>query len=380
MGNFSTMVSNMKENPNPTIKSVSGTIHQHKEKDNLCLIGTPHIRRFNVLDERRRRLLQGEGESDGGEGENKNWSDDEGYEEGAEERSVYLALSSVAITATGKHKFDPVGLLRKAGFILPEAEASTTKGNVVLDSPFREVPFPPPLVLSSRVDHRWCDTEMSQSRYEEMENKNITVAMDPIKQCHDDGGNNGRCGEILGEENRHDAEVPRTEGKERQRLRRDPFTSDEIYNMIRTIQDPEHNLTLEQLSIVNVDHIEIYDSITAILDNNDNEKNKDNNMHVDEKKNSINDKDGSNGEDVEMEEKKEEKESCCGGKIVENENVNEKEGGGCCGGTKSNEVNKKEGGGCCGGTKSNEVNTKESEIERRRLERRRGGFSFVDGK
>jgi len=72
------MVSNMKENPNPTIKSVSGTIHQHKEKDNLCLIGTPHIRRFNVLDERRRRLLQGDGESDGGgEGENKNWSDDE---------------------------------------------------------------------------------------------------------------------------------------------------------------------------------------------------------------------------------------------------------------------------------------------------------------
>jgi len=261
---------------------------------------------------------------------------------------------------------------------LPEAEASTTKGNVVLDSPFREVPFPPPLVLSSRVDHQWYDTEISQSRYEEMENKNITVAMDPIKQCHDDGGNNERCGEILGEENRHDAEGPRTDGKERRRLRRDPFTSDEIYNMIRTIQDPEHNLTLEQLSIVNVDHIEIYDSITAILDNNDNEKNNDNNMHVDEQKSSINDKDGSNGEDVEMEEKKEEKESCCGGKIVENENVNEKEGGGCCGGTKSNEVNKKEGGGCCGGTKSNEVNTKESEIERRRLERRRGGFSYVD--
>jgi len=252
---------------------------------------------------------------------------------------------------------------------LPEAEASTIKGNVVVDSPFREVPFPPPLVLSSPMDHRWYETGISQSRYEEMENKNITVAMDPIKQCHDDGGNNGRCGEILGEENRCDAEGRRTEGKERQRLRRDPFTSDEIYSMIRTIQDPEHNLTLEQLSIVNVDHIDIYDSITTILDNNDNEKNNDNDMHVDEKKISNNDKDDRNSDDgggevivsVEMEEKKEENNSCCGGKIVENENVNEKEEG-----------------GCCGGKKSNEVNTKESEIERRRLERRRGGFSFVD--
>lgn len=35
------------------------------------------------------------------------------------------------------------------------------------------------------------------------------------------------------------------------------FTSDEIYEMLRNLGDPEHPLTLEQLHVVNLDHIYI---------------------------------------------------------------------------------------------------------------------------
>lgn len=38
---------------------------------------------------------------------------------------------------------------------------------------------------------------------------------------------------------------------------RDPFDEEEIFDMIRTINDPEHPLTLEQLNVVNVKDIQI---------------------------------------------------------------------------------------------------------------------------
>ena len=41
---------------------------------------------------------------------------------------------------------------------------------------------------------------------------------------------------------------------------REKFTSDEIFDIIRTIQDPEHPLTLAQLNVVNRHHIEVQDN------------------------------------------------------------------------------------------------------------------------
>ena len=43
-------------------------------------------------------------------------------------------------------------------------------------------------------------------------------------------------------------------------LTREKFTADEIFDIIRTIQDPEHPLTLAQLNVVNRHHIEVQDN------------------------------------------------------------------------------------------------------------------------
>lgn len=51
----------------------------------------------------------------------------------------------------------------------------------------------------------------------------------------------------------------RTEEKISITANRDPIESDEIFDIIRNIQDPEHPLTLEQLNVVNLDHISVKD-------------------------------------------------------------------------------------------------------------------------
>lgn len=43
----------------------------------------------------------------------------------------------------------------------------------------------------------------------------------------------------------------------------DPYTPTEIYDLIRSINDPEHPLTLEQLNVVRLEHI----SITPLISN-----------------------------------------------------------------------------------------------------------------
>ena len=40
---------------------------------------------------------------------------------------------------------------------------------------------------------------------------------------------------------------------------REPWTNDEIFELIRNIQDPEHPLTLEQLNVVKRKHVQVYD-------------------------------------------------------------------------------------------------------------------------
>lgn len=45
--------------------------------------------------------------------------------------------------------------------------------------------------------------------------------------------------------------------------KRDAIDAEEIFNIIRNIQDPEHPLTLEQLNVVNRDHIAVQDNFVS---------------------------------------------------------------------------------------------------------------------
>jgi len=45
--------------------------------------------------------------------------------------------------------------------------------------------------------------------------------------------------------------------RDKSKTQRDSVTADEIFNIIRNIQDPEHPLTLEQLHVVNRNHIQV---------------------------------------------------------------------------------------------------------------------------
>eukprot|EP01039_Chlorochromonas_danica_P005215 gene5215-5746_t len=49
------------------------------------------------------------------------------------------------------------------------------------------------------------------------------------------------------------------EDEQQQGSSRDPFTSAEVFSMLRTINDPEHPLTLEQLSVVTLENIVVDD-------------------------------------------------------------------------------------------------------------------------
>ncbi|KAJ1797286.1 Cytosolic iron-sulfur assembly component 2B [Coemansia sp. RSA 2399] len=45
----------------------------------------------------------------------------------------------------------------------------------------------------------------------------------------------------------------------------DPIDSEEVYGLIRSINDPEHPLTLEQLHVANREHIYVDDQINHVL-------------------------------------------------------------------------------------------------------------------
>uniref|UniRef100_A0A7R9ZSG2 MIP18 family-like domain-containing protein n=1 Tax=Craspedostauros australis TaxID=1486917 RepID=A0A7R9ZSG2_9STRA len=44
-------------------------------------------------------------------------------------------------------------------------------------------------------------------------------------------------------------------------IKRDRLDREEVFDIIRNIQDPEHPHTLEQLSVVNLEHVEVYDAL-----------------------------------------------------------------------------------------------------------------------
>ncbi|KAJ1668559.1 Cytosolic iron-sulfur assembly component 2B [Coemansia sp. RSA 1813] len=45
----------------------------------------------------------------------------------------------------------------------------------------------------------------------------------------------------------------------------DPIDSEEVYGLIRSINDPEHPLTLEQLHVANKEHIYVDDQVNHVL-------------------------------------------------------------------------------------------------------------------
>jgi hypothetical protein len=49
--------------------------------------------------------------------------------------------------------------------------------------------------------------------------------------------------------------------KSTQAITHDPFDEEEVFDMIRSINDPEHPLTLEQLNVVNLQDVKVVDQL-----------------------------------------------------------------------------------------------------------------------
>merc|ERR1711862_80111 len=66
----------------------------------------------------------------------------------------------------------------------------------------------------------------------------------------------------------------RTKKEEFNEDTRDAINAEDVFHIIRTIQDPEHPLTLEQLKVVNIDSIRVHDLLSNnYSDSNDNKTN-----------------------------------------------------------------------------------------------------------
>ena len=50
-------------------------------------------------------------------------------------------------------------------------------------------------------------------------------------------------------------------GQESKEHPRDAFDEEEVFDIVRTINDPEHPLTLEQLNVVNLEDIQVFDAL-----------------------------------------------------------------------------------------------------------------------
>ena len=54
-----------------------------------------------------------------------------------------------------------------------------------------------------------------------------------------------------------------SEGDKEKEFQRDKMSAEEIFDIIRTIQDPEHPNTLEELGVVSLAHVEVIDDETS---------------------------------------------------------------------------------------------------------------------
>lgn len=55
--------------------------------------------------------------------------------------------------------------------------------------------------------------------------------------------------------------IANNDRKSTQAITHDPFDEEEVFDMIRSINDPEHPLTLEQLNVVNLQDIKVVDQL-----------------------------------------------------------------------------------------------------------------------
>jgi len=201
----------MKENANPTVYSIENTTRFETSED--ILIGTKFIRRFNCYENERRSCRASLDVHDS--------TPLFGYINTAEERSVYLALKNSCSLYEQQQQNplneeptnDPVSIIRQVGMF---------NSNPALNSSLR-VTFKPSVIrhIDNERDHKECRRSDSDNNYDTK--------------------------------------------------RRDVVVKDEIFDIIRNIQDPEHPLTLEQLNVVNRDHIEVIDAFAnknTICDNN----------------------------------------------------------------------------------------------------------------
>lgn len=58
--------------------------------------------------------------------------------------------------------------------------------------------------------------------------------------------------------------ITTTNQQQEEEEKRESYTENEIFDMIRNIQDPEHPLTLEQLNVVNQDHVSVKDNDNGV--------------------------------------------------------------------------------------------------------------------
>jgi len=178
----------MKQNANPTIYSVQKKERGSKDP-NAVLIGTRSLRRFQLGND---ILVPSSLPS-------------------AEERSVYLALSSVLAhnnaANTGDKQHNPLGVIKQA----------------------TDMSFPDSMSEKSLSHYRF---QPSSSR--------------PPRS-------------LISSETLFETEEEKEDHLMMTSCRRDAVEAREVFDIIRNIQDPEHPLSLEQLNVVNLDHVLVID-------------------------------------------------------------------------------------------------------------------------
>ncbi len=135
------------------------------------------------------------------------------------ERSVRMALSAIHEQwkrdgAVEKEKYDPINILKISGMFHDDTSGSSSSSSSSETPP----PMQPPNVF---------------------------------QQCY-----------FLPSQSEFDTASGKTKGKsqnDERRKKRDPIEPEEVFDIIRNIQDPEHPLTLEQLNVVNLKHVSVKD-------------------------------------------------------------------------------------------------------------------------
>eukprot|EP00521_Asterionellopsis_glacialis_P018555 CAMPEP_0195296866 /NCGR_PEP_ID=MMETSP0707-20130614/20316_1 /TAXON_ID=33640 /ORGANISM="Asterionellopsis glacialis, Strain CCMP134" /LENGTH=320 /DNA_ID=CAMNT_0040358493 /DNA_START=93 /DNA_END=1055 /DNA_ORIENTATION=- len=212
-----------KENANPTVHAVRK--RRTKGKSHKP-IGWNQVERFNFVSENTKNIHGGSADSPRSsldENVLQTLPSDWNTARSAKERAIFLALIDTAGSSSSQQQQEKnVGLLKTAGFGI-----------------YSTIPKPVPQALRQPA---FIPATLSSSSVPR--------------------SNNG--GAMLPKEGKIST-VSKT-------ARRDKIDSEEVFNIIRNIQDPEHPLTLEQLNVVNLDHVDVYDSLAATAVDNDDEE------------------------------------------------------------------------------------------------------------